>query len=165
MRTLVLSVKCCVNVRVPATLQCVLCLPTLESAAECIGGQGHGGRNLLVDGGERGCKGKGGERGDASFHFLPTSLLLTDIVLSKQQIVWPWASSVHFIANSASAENGFNLFCRFFLRRHQMHLIREGLEVNLIKVMGVTFLNTLAIADHVCKTKYWVGGWEHWWEG
>ena len=76
-----------------------------------------------------------------------------------------WASSVHFIANSASAENGFNLFCRFFLRCHQMHLIREGLEVNLIKVMGVTFLNTLAIADHVCKTKYWVGGWEHWWEG
>ena len=44
-----------------------------------------------------------------------------------------------------------------------MHLIREGLEVNLIKVMGVTFLNTLAIADHVCKTKYWVGG-EHWWD-
>ena len=88
-----------------------VCLPTLESAAECIGGQGHGGRNLLVDGGERGCKGGGwGERGDASFHFLPTSLLLTDIVLSKQQIVWPWASSVHFIANSASAENGFNLF-------------------------------------------------------
>ena len=62
--------------------------------------------------GERGgARGEDGERGgDASFHFLPTSLLLTDIVLSKQQIVWPWASSVHFITNSASAENGFNLF-------------------------------------------------------
>ena len=61
--------------------------------------------------GREGVQGGGWERGgDASFHFLPTSLLLTDIVLSKQQIVWPWASSVHFIANSASAENGFNLF-------------------------------------------------------
>ena len=43
-----------------------------------------------------------------------------------------------------------------------MHLIREGLEVNLIKVMGVTFLNTLAIGN--------IGGigilvgWEYWWD-
>ena len=99
---LVLNVNCFVNVRVPPTLQCVVCLPTLG---------------------------------------LPL------FILSQTRLRPKMVST---------------FFCRFFLRRHQMHLIREGLEVNLIKVMGVTFLNTLAIGN--------IGGigilvgWEYWWD-